>query len=148
MTLSAGGLAQATGVSTDTLRHYERKGLLAHPPRTAGGYRRYPPDAVGRVQMIRRALVIGFSLDELAKVLKERADGGAPCMKVRGIVANRLTVLDRQLADLKALKQDLQVLLERWDAQLERTPAGRPARLLDALLSGGRRVSSRSTPEA
>ena len=132
-TLGASALARLTGVSTDTLRHYERRGLLPHPPRTAGGYRRYPKDAVARVRLIQRALVIGFSLDELARVLKERAAGGAPCSKVRGLVQDRLVALNQQLADLKALKRDLHALLGEWDAKLGQTPPGERSYLLDAL---------------
>ncbi len=132
-TLGAGELARLSGVSTDTLRHYERKGLLPPPPRTAGGYRRYPSDALTRVRLIQRALVIGFSLNELARVLQERAKGGAPCQKVRSIVEGRLADLNQQLADLELLKRDLHALLEDWDARLARTPAGQPAHLLERL---------------
>lgn len=131
--LGPGDLARLAGVSTDTLRHYERKGLIARPPRTAAGYRRYPSDAVARVRLIQRALVIGFSLDELAGVLQERAAGGAPCRKVRGIVQGRLADLNQQLADLRLLKRDLQAILDEWDARLARTPSGEQAHLLDAL---------------
>lgn len=131
--LRAGALARLTGVSTDTLRHYERKGLLPPPPRMANGYRRYPSDAVARVRLIQRALVIGFSLDELARVLKERAAGGAPCRKVRGIVEERLAALDRQLADLRMLKRDLRELLSEWDVRLDQTPPGERAHLLESL---------------
>ena len=141
-TLGAGELARLTGVSTDTLRHYERKGLLPLPPRTAGGYRRYPNDAVARVRLIQRALVIGFSLDELARVLRERAAGGAPCQKVRGIVQDRLADLNQQLADLQLLKLDLHAILAEWDATLARTPSGKQAHLLDAL---AREDSARSS---
>ena len=132
-TLGAGALAKLAGVSTDTLRHYERKGLIARPPRTAAGYRRYPSETVARVRLIQRALVIGFSLDELAGVLRERAAGGAPCQKVRGIVRGRLADLNQQLADLKLLKRDLHAILEEWDAKLAGTPSGERAHLLDAL---------------
>ena len=135
-TLGAGELAKLAGVSTDTLRHYDRKGLLPLPPRTAGGYRRYPTEALARVRLIRRALVIGFSLDELARVLRERAAGGAPCQKVRGIVQSRLTQLNQQLADLELLKRDLHAILDDWDAQLARTPPGKPAHLLETLARG------------
>ena len=148
-TLGAGELARLSGVSTDTLRHYERKGLLPLPPRTAGGYRRYPNDAVGRVRLIQRALVIGFSLDELARVLRERAAGGAPCQKVRGIVQGRLADLNQQLADLKILKRDLLAILEEWDERLARTPSGKQAHLLDALAhreDAGLRTSPRYVP--
>ena len=78
-TLSPSELAQLTGVSTDTLRHYERKGVLGIPARSQGGYRLYPPEAVGRVRLVRRALAIGFTLHDLAAVLSERDRGGAPC---------------------------------------------------------------------
>jgi DNA-binding transcriptional MerR regulator len=70
--LSASQLARATGVSTDTLRYYERKALIALPPRAPNGYRCYPAEAVGRVQLIRRALAIGFSVEELRRVLRSR----------------------------------------------------------------------------
>jgi DNA-binding transcriptional MerR regulator len=132
-TLGASDLAKLSGVSTDTLRHYERKGLLPLPPRTTGGYRRYPGEAVARVRLIQRALVIGFSLDELAGVLRERAAGGAPCQKVRGVVQNRLADLNQQLAELKLLKRDLHTILEEWNARLASTPSGERAHLLDAL---------------
>src|SRR5262249_35903045 len=76
--LRAGELARLTGVSADTLRHYERKGLLK-PRRAPNGYREYSPHAIERVRLIRSALAIGLKLDELAHILKTREAGGAPC---------------------------------------------------------------------
>src|SRR4026209_2844321 len=87
---SSGELADSAGVSRDTLRHYERKGVLARPLRGHNGYRKYPPEALQRVQLIRRALSVGFTLDELAKVLKVRDADGAPCEEVRGIATQKL----------------------------------------------------------
>nr|MDQ5839375.1 MerR family transcriptional regulator [Acidobacteriota bacterium] len=81
--LRAGELARAAGVSTDTLRHYERKGVLACPRRSANGYREYPADALARVRLVRRALAVGFTLDELARILRARERGVAPCREVR-----------------------------------------------------------------
>ena len=75
--LRIGELARRTLTSVDTLRHYERMGLLL-PRRLANGYRVYRPDAVERVRMIRSALALGFHLDELAKFLALRASGRAP----------------------------------------------------------------------
>ena len=92
-TLTRTALARLTNVSPDTLRHYERKGVLPSPPRSDNGYRRYPLSAVTRVQLVQRALTVGFTLDELARVLKERESGGAPCRKVRALVASRLADL-------------------------------------------------------
>ena len=75
-TLSSGQLADLAGVSRDTLRHYERKGVLPRALRGQNGYRQYAPEALQRVQLVRRALSVGFTLDELSKVLKVRDAGG------------------------------------------------------------------------
>ena len=133
MNLSPRELAATAGISTDTLRHYERRGVLAPPPRTRGGYRRYPASAVARVALIRRALEVGFSIEDLARVLRERDQGGAPCRKVRAIVAARLSRIDDELAALAALKTELTALLSEWDAKLDGTPPRQQARLLDSL---------------
>ncbi|MDQ3744132.1 MAG: MerR family transcriptional regulator, partial [Acidobacteriota bacterium] len=75
--LLSGELARLAGVSTDTLRHYERKGVLPKPRRLGNGYRKYPTNSVERVRLIRRALSVGFTLDELGKFLKARDRGQA-----------------------------------------------------------------------
>jgi DNA-binding transcriptional MerR regulator len=126
-------LARQAGVSTDTLRHYERKGLIDPPPRTGSGYRRYPPDTLRRVRVIRRALAVGFTLNELGQVLEERRRGGAPCRRVRHLVTERLTALDDRIAELTALRTDLTGLLAEWNTRLRRTSPGRRAYLLDML---------------
>lgn len=132
-TLSSSELARLTGVSTDTLRHYERKRVLRTPARSHSGYRRYPADAVARVRLVRRALTIGFTLDELAGVLSERERGGAPCRSVRTLVAERLGELEARLRDLTELRDELRVLVHEWDRRLARIPVGAQARLLDLL---------------
>ena len=132
-TLGPRELARQSGVSTDTLRHYERKGLLARPQRTSAGYRQYPAEAVGRVRLIQRALVVGFSLTELARVLKERDRGGAPCRSVRALLETRLADLTRQIRDLRGLRRELVELARLWDDKLAAVPAGAPAHLLEAL---------------
>ena len=130
--LSPSELARLTGVSTDTLRHYERKGVLGIPPRQ-GGYRLYPPEAIGRVRLVRHALAIGFTLHDLAAVLSERDRGGAPCRNVRALVAERLSELETRLADLAELRDELRLLLRDWDRRLAKIPTGAQARLLDVL---------------
>jgi DNA-binding transcriptional MerR regulator len=126
-------VARATGVSTDTLRHYERKGLLPKVTRTASGYRRYPPATVQRVRLIQRALVVGFSLRDLQRVLGLRDRGGAPCRSVRDLVGQRLEALNRQIDELIRLREELRVLLGEWDATLARTARGERAHLLETL---------------
>lgn len=127
-------VARECGVSVDTLRHYERKGLLPHPARTSGGYRRYPRDTVARVLLVQRALVVGFTLDELARVLRERDRGAPPCRGVRDLVARRLADLEERLRQLTALRGELRQILARWDCTLAATPDGQPAHLLHALV--------------
>ena len=77
-----GQLAKAAGVSTDTLRHYERKGLL-RSERTRNGYRQYSEGTLERVCMIKKALDVGFTLDQLSAIFKAFDRGGAPCQQVR-----------------------------------------------------------------
>jgi DNA-binding transcriptional MerR regulator len=131
--LRAGELAQLAGVSADTLRHYELKGLLARAPRGANGYRDYPPDAFQRVQLVRRAVALGFTLDEIARILAVRDRGGAPCRSVRALAEEKLSTIEHRLAELSAARDSLRAVLGRWDALLAQAPAGRRAGLLDAL---------------
>src|SRR5689334_24515830 len=130
-TLSAGELARRAGVSSDTLRHYERKGVIAPPPRGQNGYRRYPKEALARVLLIRRALGLGFTLDDLAGVLRVRDRGGVPCGRVRALAATKLVEVERRLRELMNLRNELRSVLREWDAQLAKTPAGKRAGLLE-----------------
>jgi DNA-binding transcriptional MerR regulator len=114
------------------LRHYERKGLL-RPRRATNRYREYPEDAVDRVRLVRRALSIGFGLDDLARILKERDSGGAPCRQVRQLAAAKLCEIEQLVQELCAVRDDLRQALEDWDIRLDRAEAGQPARLLEAL---------------
>jgi DNA-binding transcriptional MerR regulator len=134
--LRSGELARLGGVSTDTLRHYERKGVLQRPRRTANGYRRYPPEALQRVLLVRRALAVGFRLDELARVLSARDRGTAPCKEVRALAAAKLAGLEEQLAQLAELRDELRLTLKEWDTRLAKTPDGGRAGLLESLAAG------------
>src|SRR5690242_5635863 len=102
--LTSGELAKLAGVSPDTLRHYERKGVLSRPARSTNGYRKYPAAALQRVQLIRRALMVGFTLDELARIFRVRDNGGAPCNEVRTLAAAKLSQVETQLKDLAAFR--------------------------------------------
>ena len=131
--LSSGELADLAGVSRDTLRHYERKGVLPRPLRGHNGYRRYSPEALQRVRLVRRALSVGFTLDELARVLKVRDAGGAPCQEVRTIANQKLLDVQQQLHELTQLRDDLQATLKDWDARLALNSNGKRANLLESL---------------
>ena len=110
--LRSGELAEQAGVSTDTLRHYERKGLIPAPRRSQNGYREYPADTLDRVRLVRRALTVGFTLDELIPILRERDKGGAPCRQVRALTAVKLEKLEGQLKQISALRDELHEALD------------------------------------
>jgi DNA-binding transcriptional MerR regulator len=131
--LRSGELAQAAGVSTDTLRHYERLGILKKPPRTEGGYRSYPAGALDRVNLIRNALASGFTLRELTTILQVRDAGGAPCQQVVGVAREKVQQLDVQIAQLTHLRNSLKSTLREWGQRLKQTPDGGRARLLESL---------------
>jgi DNA-binding transcriptional MerR regulator len=116
--LRSGEIARRAGVSADTLRHYERRGLLGKPQRRANGYRAYPPEALDRVLLIQRALAVGFTLDELSGLLRARDQGRPPCRDVRALAESKLREVDRQLEDLAEFRKDLRGILRDWDVRL------------------------------
>lgn len=133
----SGELARICGVSPDTIRHYERVGVLPAAVRGANGYRRFPRSSVARVQLIRRALAIGFSLAELERILRQRDGGAPPCRMVRALAAEKLETLDRRIAEMLAMREELARILEEWDGRLAATPAGEPAGLLETMNEEG-----------
>lgn len=126
-------------MSTDTLRHYERKGVLPRPRRAANGYRQYPPEALDRVMLIRRALSVGFTLDELARVLSARDRGAAPCREVRALAASKLAEVEERIAQLNELRGELRATLGEWDERLAKVSGGGRAGLLESLAAKGGR---------
>jgi DNA-binding transcriptional MerR regulator len=143
--LRAGELASLAGVSTDTLRHYERKGLLPAPRRSQNGYRQYTAHSLDRVRLIRRALAMGFTIDELALILKERDRGGAPCRKVRALAEAKLDEVEARLREMESVRDDLRTVLRDWDARLGKATASGRAGLLEALASDSL-IQERASP--
>jgi DNA-binding transcriptional MerR regulator len=131
--LRIGDLAKSVGVSPDTIRHYERVGLLPAPARTRAGYRQYPPSAIERVMLVRHALRFGFSLRDLARFLRTREAGGAPCREVRAAGERILAAVEQQIAELTAARETIRKTLHTWDLRLARTERDRPAHLLESL---------------
>jgi len=144
--LRSGELARRAGVSPDTLRHYERRGLLPRPERSAAGYRLYSPEALRRVRLIRGALSIGFTVNELGAILADRDHGRAPCRRVRGLAANKLAAVERQLRTLRLWRRELRTALTDWDRRLRATPRGKRAGLLDAFVVAHPKSPERSSP--
>ena len=133
--LRAGALGKAARVSTDTLRHYEKLGLLKKPPRTQAGYRAYPPGSLERVLLIRNALVSGFTLKELTAILRVRDAGGAPCRKVASLAHEKVQQLTTQIEQLIRLRDALKRTVEEWDRRLENVSPQERANLLESLSS-------------
>jgi len=133
MFMRSGELARMVGVSPDTLRHYERLGLLPKVPRSDNGYREYPALALERVRLIRRALGIGFSLTELATILNMRDQGQLPCRHARDLANSKLQDLGRQMKEMLAMRRQLKKILQDWDSRLRRAGKNKPARLLENL---------------
>lgn len=131
--IRASELARRAGVSTDTLRLYEKRGLLPKPARSANGYREYSDEAVRRVRVVRQALALGFTIGELARVFKVRDQGGVPCRDVRALAGEKLVLLEARIAELAKASERLRAVLGRWDAILAATPHGARAALLEAL---------------
>lgn len=132
-TVQSGELSRLAGISTDTLRHYERLGVLPKPPRTNSGYRDYPANSLDRVRLIQSALKVGFSLPELVTILRMRDRGDVPCHRVRAIAEHKLQEVKQQINDLLGMRDQLERILKDWDARLARTGKGKPARLLESL---------------
>lgn len=133
--LSSGEVAAAAGISVDTLHHYEKKGVIPLPDRGSNGYRTYPAAAVERVRLVRHAMSIGFTLDELARVLKARDSGKAPCRSVVALAEGKLRRIEEDIETLLVIRRELQELISAWTDRLGGVPDGTQARLLDDLLA-------------
>jgi DNA-binding transcriptional MerR regulator len=126
-------VAKKCGVSADTIRYYEKAGVIPPAARNANGYRHYAEHVVARVRIVRAALRLGFSIGEIATLLNERSRGRPPCRKARGMAAEKLAMIEQQIEELQSLREDLKNILKEWDERLDNTPAGTPANLLDTL---------------
>jgi len=106
-----GAIARATGIKVETVRWYERVGLLPRPERTAGNYRSYEPVHLVRLAFIRRARELGFSLDQVRTLLRLADRQEQSCAEVDGIAQEHLRVVERKIADLQALQRELSELI-------------------------------------
>lgn len=113
--LKIGEVSRQTGIGIETLRFYEKSGLLDKPARTYSGYRMYSSDVLDRLSFIKRAQVLGFSLDEIRKLIDDARRGHSPCDEVREIVRTRLEDLDRRMREMARYRKELARTLEEWD---------------------------------
>ena len=115
--MTIGQLARAAGVGVETLRFYERKGVLDEPPRLASGYRQYPPAALERLRFIHRAPALGFKLEEIAELVGLSSDDVGSCDNVRARARARLADVEQRIADLQEMRSRLDQLVDTCDAQ-------------------------------
>ena len=113
--LKIGEVAKLSGVGIEALRFYERSGLLGRPSRTQTGYRLYDREVLERLDFIKRAQVLGFSLDEIKQIISEKEAGESPCEAVRDIVRARLQELDEHMREMRRFRNDLAATLAEWD---------------------------------
>jgi len=132
-TLYSGALARAAAVSPDTIRHYEKVGVLPRASRTQSGYRVYPASALERVLVVQRALRIGFTLAELTEVLKARDAGGAPCRRVYQLAEDKLKGIAADIKALRCTERYLKRVLSDWKQRIQRGVPGQKLHLLHSL---------------
>src|SRR5690242_9873930 len=105
--LSIGQVAHRAGVGVETIRFYEREGLLEEPPRRASGYRQYSQEAVNQLRFIKRAQQLGFSLREIQELLTLRVDGQTSCEQVQERAAAKLAEVEHKIVELQRMRQAL-----------------------------------------
>jgi Hg(II)-responsive transcriptional regulator len=110
--LTTGDLACAAGVGVETVRYYERRGLLPAPARTDAGYRQYEPDAVRRIRFIKHAQALGFTLDEIAELLALRVDPAGNCDAVQVRAERAMERIDVKLGQLHRMRSALAQLVD------------------------------------
>ena len=113
--LKIGEVSKRSGVGIEALRFYERGGLLDSPSRTYSGYRVYGEDVLERLAFIKQAQALGFSLDEVRRIIEDARKGESPCDEVREIVRRRMEELDERLRELQRHRKELKATLEEWD---------------------------------
>jgi len=122
MSLSIGAAGEQTGLSPDTLRYYERIGLLGPVGRNAGGQRRYTRADIARLRFVRRAQAMDFSLEEIGQLLTLREQGGDVRSDVRAMTETKLTAIEQRIQTLSRLRDELAQLINECRASGEACP--------------------------
>lgn len=115
--LSIGEVAKRAAVHVETLRYYERRGLVGKPPRSGANYRRYPQETVRRVRFVKRAQELGFSLKEIKELLSLRAIPRARCADVRDRAEAKISDVEAKIRSLRKMKRALAGLLAQCEGQ-------------------------------
>lgn len=140
-TLTIGAAARVAGVNVETIRFYERRGLVAQPLKPKEGYREYSPETVSRIRFIRKAQEIGFSLREIEELLSLRADPNADCGDVRAKARVKLEVVNQKIAELERVRAALNEVISACPGR----GALRACSILEALEPAPSSPTSRGT---
>jgi MerR family mercuric resistance operon transcriptional regulator len=111
--LTIGQLAKKANVNLETIRYYERRGLLPKPPRNKSGYRQYSQEAVKRTDFIKRCQALGFSLKEVAELLSLRVDPDSTCADMKRRIGVKISDVEKKIADLNQIRRALLRLSDR-----------------------------------
>lgn len=111
--LTIGRVAKLAEVNVETIRYYQRRGLLAEPEKPHMGYRRYPADSVKHIRFIKRAQALGFTLEEIAELL--RLEKACACAETRALAAHKIELIDRKLTGLTAMRKALASLVQQCE---------------------------------
>lgn len=111
--VTIGHIARAAGVHIETVRYYQRRGLVGLPAKRARGFRYYAPETASRVRFIKRAQALGLSLDEVQRLLG--LDRTGACQETRSLAAEKLALIEQKMSDLGRLRDALRVLVEACD---------------------------------
>lgn len=119
-----GWVARAAGVNVETVRYYERRGLIARPSARDGAYRAYPPEAVNRIRGIKRVQKLGFSLDEIKELMTMRANAEAKCGDAGAQAERKMAEIEEKIRTLQAMKRSLRQLADacRMEAPIAECP--------------------------
>ena len=112
-------MARQADIGVETLRFYETRGLVTPAGRTPSGYRYYDSTVFGRLEFIRKSQAVGFSIDEIARIIDEAGQGKRPCTEVRRLAAERLEALNRKLVELRRYRRELRKTLDGWEREGE-----------------------------
>ncbi|MGF7156143.1 MerR family transcriptional regulator [Novosphingobium gossypii] len=115
MAMTIGEMGKATHTKIETIRYYERIGLLPKPARTSSNYRNYGQAELGRLSFIRRSRDLGFSLDQVRALLGLSDDRSCDCAGIDRIANQHLREVDRKIADLQALRRELKAVIDSCD---------------------------------
>ncbi|HRH43216.1 MAG TPA: heavy metal-responsive transcriptional regulator [Pyrinomonadaceae bacterium] len=113
--LKIGEVSRLSGIGIEALRFYEKSGLLDRPKRTNSGYRLYDESVLERLAFVKKAQVLGFSLDEIKQLIENKRAGGNPCTEVREFVRHRLNDLNERIEQMIRFRDELNAALGEWD---------------------------------